>query len=88
MLTLREETKRLTALSVPGFVPLTAIAAADAILFESAAPTNGAAVAVLKLCIAGAVGIQTDLNRIRKRLEFIKTGLHAMAGFSMKRFSP
>jgi hypothetical protein len=47
MMTLREETKRLMALSAPVFVPQTTITVADAIHLGSAAPTNGVAVAVL-----------------------------------------
>jgi hypothetical protein len=56
MLALCEETKRLTALPEPDFAPKTAIAVADAILFESSAPANGAAVALLQQRIAGTVG--------------------------------
>jgi hypothetical protein len=39
-LTLREETKRLTALPAPGFAPQTTITVADANLLESAAPNQ------------------------------------------------
>jgi hypothetical protein len=56
MRTLREETKRLTALLAPGFAPQTSITVADAALLESAAPTNGVAVAVLLECIAWTGG--------------------------------
>jgi hypothetical protein len=75
MLTLRGEMKRLMALPASGCAPQTTTAVADAILLESAAPTNGAAVAVLQQCITGAVGTQGELDRARKRLlAFIKKG--------------
>jgi hypothetical protein len=41
-------------------------------------------VAVLQQCIAGAVGTQEDLDRVRKRLALIKKGLNTVAGFSKK----
>ena len=75
MLALCEKTKLLTALPTRGFAPQTTVAVADAILLESAAPTNGVAVAVLQQCIAGTAGTQEDLDRVRKRLALIKKGL-------------
>jgi hypothetical protein len=88
MLTLREKTKRLTALPAPGFAPQMTITVADSILLESAAPFNGVAVAVLQQCLAGTAGTQEDLDRVRRRLAFIKKGLQKVAGFSKNRFSP
>jgi hypothetical protein len=88
MLTLREETKRLTALPAPDFAPLTTITVAGVILLESSAPTNGAAVAVLQQCIAGTAGTQEDFDRVSNRLALIKMGLHKVTGFSKKLFSP
>jgi hypothetical protein len=61
---------------------------AGAIILNSSAPTHGVAVAVLQLCIAGAVGAQGDLDRVRNRLALIKKGPHAKAGFSKKRLLP
>jgi hypothetical protein len=87
MLTLREETKRLTALLAAGFAPKTAITVADATLLESAAPANGAVVAVLQQCIAGTFDTQDYLGRVRKRRAFIEMGLKAVAGFLKKRLS-
>jgi hypothetical protein len=81
MLALREETKQLTALLAPGSALQATITVADATLLESAAPTNGVAVAVLQQCIAGAVGTQEEFYRARERLGFTKKGLHAVAGF-------
>jgi hypothetical protein len=72
MLKLRKEIKRLKALTAPVFLPQKTITVADATLLESAAPTNGVAVAVLQKCIAEAVGTQGDLDRVRKRLAFTK----------------
>jgi hypothetical protein len=54
----------------------TSIAVPDAILLESAMPTNGVAVAVLHSALLGRAA------RPHQK------GLHAMAGFSKKRFSP
>ena len=56
MLALYEKTKLLTALPTRGFAPQTTVTVADAILLESAAPTNGVAVAVLQQYIAGTAG--------------------------------
>ena len=56
------------------------VTVADAILLESAAPTNGVAVAVLQQCIAGTAGTQEDLDRVRKRLAIIKKNLQKVAG--------
>jgi hypothetical protein len=53
----------------------------DAILFESAAPTNGTAVAVLQQQIAGRVGAQAEFDRVRSRMAFIKKKLYTVAGF-------
>jgi hypothetical protein len=61
---------------------------ADATPLESAAPTNGVDVAVLKQCIAGTAGTPEDLGRVLNRLAFIKKSLHNVAGFTKKRFSP
>ena len=88
MLALCEKTKLLTALPTRGFAPQTTVAVADAILLESAAPTNGIAVAVLQQCIAGTAGAQEDLDRVRNRLAKIKKGLQKAAGFPKKDFSP
>ena len=68
MLALREKKELLTALPTRGFAPQTTVTVADAILLESAAPTNGVAVAVLQKCIAGTAGTQEDLDRVRNRL--------------------
>ena len=87
MLALCEKTKLLTALPTRGFAPQTTVAVADAILLESAAPTNGVAVAVLQQCIAGTAGTQEDLDRVRKRLAFIKKGLQQVERLPKKRFS-
>ena len=62
VLALREKTELLTALPTRGFAPQTTVTVADAILLESAAPTNGVAVAVLQQCIAGTAGTQEDLD--------------------------
>jgi hypothetical protein len=70
-----------------GFAPKTAIAVADAALLESAAPANGAAVAVLQQYIAGTFDTKEYLGRVRKCLAFIKKGLNAVAGFFKKRLS-
>ena len=75
MLALREKTELMTALPTRGFAPQTTVTVADAILVESAAPTNGVAVAVLQQCIAGTAGTQGDLDRVRKRLALIKKGM-------------
>ena len=75
-----EKTKLLTALPARGFAPQTTVTVADAILVESAAPTNGVAVAVLQQCIAGTAGTQGDLDRVRKRLALIKKGLQQQVG--------
>ena len=80
MLALLEKTKLLTALPTRGFAPQTTVAVADAILLESAAPTNGVAVAVLQQCIAGTAGTQEDLDRVRNRLASIKKGLQKVVG--------
>jgi hypothetical protein len=88
MLALREETKRLTTLPAPGCAPQTAITATDATLLDSAAPTNGVAVAVLNQRIAWTVGTQEDFGRVCNRLALIKKGLHKAAGLPKKRFSP
>ena len=87
MLALCEKTKLLTALPTRGFAPQTTVAVADAILLESAAPTNGVAVAVLQQCIAGTAGTQEDLDRVRKRLALIKKGLQQVGRLPKKRFS-
>jgi hypothetical protein len=79
MLALHRETKRLAALPAPVFAPQTAITVADAILLESAPPTNGIAVAVLQHCVAGTAGTQEDLGRVCNRLALIKKGLHEVA---------
>jgi hypothetical protein len=71
-------------LPVPGFEPQTAIAVADDMLLESAAPTNGAAVAVLQKYNAGMAGTQKDLGRVRNRLALIKKNLQKVAGFPKK----
>jgi hypothetical protein len=86
--TLREETKRLTAFPAHGFAPQTTITVADFILLVSAAPTNGAAEAVLQQCIAGTAGTQEEFDRLRYCLALIKTGLQKPAGFPKNRFSP
>ena len=88
MLALYEKTKLLTALPTRGFAPHTTVTVADAILLESAALTNGVAVAVLQQCIAGTAGTQEDLNRVRNRLAKIKRGLHKESRLSKKEFSP
>ncbi len=87
MLALCEKTKLLTALPTRGFAPQTTVAVADAILLESAAPTNGVAVAVLQQCIAGTAGTQEDLDRVRKRLALIKKGLQQVGRLPKKEFS-
>ena len=87
MLALCEKTKLLTALPTRGFAPQTTVAVADAILLESAAPTNGVAVAVLQQCIAGTAGTQGDLDRVRKRLALIKKGLQQVGRLPKKEFS-
>ena len=87
MLALCEKTKLLTALPTRGFAPQTTVTVADAILLESAAPTNGVAVAVLQQCIAGTAGTQEDLGRVRKRLTLIKKGLQQVERLPKKRFS-
>jgi hypothetical protein len=87
MLALYEKTKLLTALPTRGFAPQTTVAVADAILLESAAPTNGVAVAVLQQCIAGTAGTQEDLDRVRKRLALIKKGLQQVGRLPKKEFS-
>jgi hypothetical protein len=38
--------------------------------------------------LAGTVGTQEDLGRVRNRLALIKKGLHKVAGFPKKRLSP
>ena len=87
MLVLREKTKLLAALPARGFAPQTTVTVADAILLESAAPTNGVAVAVLQQCIAGTAGTQEDLDRVRKRLALIKKGLQQVGRLPKKEFS-
>ena len=87
MLALCEKTKLLTALPTRGFAPQTTVTVADAILVESAAPTNGVAVAVLQQCIAGTAGTQEDLDRVRKRLALIKKGLQQVGRLPKKEFS-
>ena len=77
---LREKTELLMALPTRGFAPQMTVTVADAILLESAAPTNGVAVAVLQQCIAGTAGTQEDLDRVRKRLAIIKKNLQKVAG--------
>jgi hypothetical protein len=72
--TLREETKRLAAFPALFFVPERQTFA-DAILLESAAQTNGVAVAVLQQGIAGTAGAQGYLDRVRCRLALINKGL-------------
>ena len=84
---LREKTELLTALPTCGFAPQMTVTVADANLLESAAPTNGVAVAVLQQCIAGTAGTKEDLDRVRKRLAKIKKGLQQVAGMPKKRFS-
>jgi hypothetical protein len=58
--------KRLTVLPVPAKTP---IAAANAVLLEYAAQTNGVAVAIFKKFVAGTTGTQKDLSRLRKQGE-------------------
>jgi hypothetical protein len=85
MLALREETKRLTTSPAPGFALQTAITEADNVLLESAAPTNGVAVAVLKQCTLGMAATQEDMSRVRNRLALVKNGLNTVvAGISKK----
>ena len=87
VLALREKTELLTALPARVFAIQTTVAVADAILFESAAPTNGVAVAVLQQCIDGTAGTQEDLDRVRKRLALIKKGLQQVGRLPKKEFS-
>jgi hypothetical protein len=61
---------------------------AGAILLGSAAPANGAAVAVLQQCIAVTAGTKKDLGRVRSHLALIKNSLHDAAGFPKKQLSP
>ena len=72
------------ALPTRGFAPQMTVTVADAILLESAAPTNGVAVAVLQQFIAGTAGTQEDLDRVRKRLAKTKKGLQKVAGMQKK----
>jgi hypothetical protein len=88
MPTLREETKRLTALPASCFAPQTAITVAGAILLGSAAPTNGAAVAVLQQCIAGTASTKKYLGSVRGLLALIKSSLYDASGFLKKHLSP
>jgi hypothetical protein len=88
MLTLREKSKRLTALPALSFSPLTAIIVADATLLGSAAPTNGVAGAVLQPFSDGTAGTQENLGRVSSRLALIKKDLQKVAGFPKVRFSP
>ena len=87
MLAHRKKTELRMALPTRGFAPQTTVTVVDAILLESAAPTNGVAVAVLQQCIAGTAGTQEDLDRVRKRLALIKKGLQQVGRLPKKEFS-
>jgi hypothetical protein len=61
---------------------------AGAILLGSAAPTNGAAVAVLQQYIAGTASTKKYLGRVRGLLALIKSSLYDASGFLKKHLSP